>query len=75
MRGMFGLATKSEAADASECNVNGVKACVTHFHNINLLFDGTINHCHHLVFSTVAPNNDIYTLKQMWKLGNICEFL
>ena len=44
-------------------------------HIFILLFDGTINHCHHLVFSTVAPNNDVYTLKQMLELDDIKEFV
>ena len=48
---------------------------VSHFDNINLLFDGAINHCHHLVFSTVAPHNDVYTLKQMLKLDDIRDFV
>ena len=58
---MFTVTTPSMQ---EKTNVNksegGLMALVTHFHNINLLFDGTINQCHHLVLATVAPSN-VYT--------------
>ena len=73
---MFAVAPSeiNEKSNESQ-NVGGLMALVTHFHNINLLFDGTINQCHHLVLATVAPNNDVYTLSQMLKLKDIKDFV
>ena len=52
-----------------------MQAFVTHFHNMNLIFDGTINQCHHLIFTTIAPNNDVFSLKEVLKLEDIKEFV
>ena len=40
---------------------------VLHTEKVNTHFDGTINELHHAVLSTVAGDNDTYTLKDMLK--------
>ena len=76
VRRMFGVAQTALYTQYNEVSKDGgLSAFVAHFHNINLLFDGTINQCRHLVFSTVAPNNDLFTLSQMLKLDDIQEFV
>ena len=72
---MFGVAVNGNTNQLTNEKDRGLTAFVTHFHNINLLFDGTINHCHYLVFSTVTPNNDVFTLSQMLKLDDIKNFV
>ena len=65
---MFGLATVSmQTGKENEQKGGTMLALVTHYHNINLLFDGTINQCHRLMLSTIAPNNDVYTLSDYWR--------
>ena len=72
---MFGLAASSIKSNYANIKETGLSSFVTHFHNINLIFNGTINQCHHLIFSTVAPNNDVFTLKQMLQLKDIRSFV
>ena len=73
---MFGLATVSmQTGKENEQKGGTMLALVTHYHNINLLFDGTINQCHRLMLSTIAPNNDVYTLSEMLKLEDIKDFV
>jgi len=74
---MFKIASAEEKRKDTDNNkVGGIMALVTHFHNINTLFDGTIpNHCHHLVLATIAPKNDAFSLSQMSKLQDIKEFV
>ena len=71
---MFGVTAESIKVNYTKIKEEGLTAFVTHFHNINLLFDGTINECHHLVFATISPNNDVFTLSQMLKLKDIKDF-
>jgi len=61
---MFGVATIEKANQSMNRKDGGLAAFVTHFHNMNLLFDGTKNQCHYLVFATVAPNNDVFSLQE-----------
>ena len=75
VRNMFNVANATTTIDAPDVPVGGLKAFVTHFHNMNLLFDGTINNCHHMVLATLAPQNDVYSLSQMLKLKDIKEFV
>ena len=52
VRRLFGLATASKSKDRNTEKFNCLKALETHFHNINTIFDGTINQCHHLILVT-----------------------
>ena len=48
---------------------------VLHTEKVNTHFDGTINELHHAVLSTVAGDNDTYTLKDMLKQDDKNEFI
>ena len=68
------MSEESKEVQYSNIKDGGIAAFVTHFHTMNLIFDGTRNQCHHLVLSTIASNNDVCTLSQMLKLDDIKDF-
>ena len=52
-----------------------IKAKVNHLQNITKLYDGTINKCHHYLLNSDALTNDVYTLSQVLKQGDLKEFV
>ena len=71
---MFGLATWCNTGEKYDPK-KALYSFVTHIQNINKLFDDTINVSHFYIFNAVAETNDVYTLSQMLKLGDIREFV
>ena len=71
---MLGMATVFTTDEKFDPN-KALYSFVTHMQNINKLFDDTINVSHFYIFNVVAETNDVYTLSQMLKLGDIREFV
>ena len=71
-RKIFGLATCLKSVrDGAKSFI----ACVVHHsHEMNKLFDGTINSIHHFAFAASSDSNDTFTLSQMLKRDDIKEF-
>lgn len=70
---MFGVAANGNKNQSTNEKDGGLAAFITQFHHINILCDGTLNHSHYLGFSTVAPNNDVFTSKIL-NLNEIKDF-
>ena len=51
-----------------------IACAVHHSHEINKLFDGTINKIHHFAFSASSDPNDTFTLSKMLKRDDIKKF-
>ena len=71
---LFGLSTIF-TSDVSFDPNKALYSFVSHLQNINKLFDDTINQSHFYIFSVVAETNDVYTLSQMLKIGDIKDFV
>ena len=49
--------------------------CVNRFHEVNELYDGTMNEIHHLMYSTDISSNECFTFKQAMKQDDKLSFV
>lgn len=67
--------TSTIATDPSLRPKSIIQRIALHTELVNTHFDGTINQLHHAVLSTVAGDNDTYTLKEMLQQDDKNEFI
>ena len=73
VRKLYGLVTVTikESINVTK----NMKAFATHLENLNSFFDDTICMTNQMIFTTIAANNDVYTLKEMLRLDDISPFV
>ena len=70
---MFGLLTASISPKQSK--QSPIMLLLTHLENVKTMFDSSINECHFYICDVVASTNDVYTLKEMFRLKDIKDFV
>ena len=71
---MIGLSTIFSVDEEFHPNKK-MYAFISHLKNINKLFDDTIIQSNFYIFNIATETNDVYTLSQMMKLGDIKDFV